>query len=217
MRWTNSKSRRWQRLRADPNQLVTEVSDSLFSDRVRLVAPVIMGAACVSCHNCASRKPQAGLEGRRRARHPGGEHHAADRRQPVLVQVPADLFRRCWRRPGITFIVHAAAPGAAVISGMNRELETANEFLASLSMKISRYLSPQIYKSIFSGQKRRHHPHRAQEAHDLLLRHQGFHRDHRAPAARADHAAAQRVFHRDVARSRSSTAAPSTSSSATRC
>ena len=36
---------------------------------------------------------------------------------------------------------------------MNKELETANEFLAVLSMKISRYLSPQIYKSIFSGQK----------------------------------------------------------------
>ena len=36
---------------------------------------------------------------------------------------------------------------------MNRELETANDFLATLSMKISRYLSPQIYKSIFSGQK----------------------------------------------------------------
>ena len=36
---------------------------------------------------------------------------------------------------------------------MNAELETANDFLASLSMKISRYLSPQIYKSIFSGQK----------------------------------------------------------------
>ncbi len=36
---------------------------------------------------------------------------------------------------------------------MNSELETSNEFLASLSMKISRYLSPQIYKSIFSGQK----------------------------------------------------------------
>src|SRR5581483_4366517 len=33
------------------------------------------------------------------------------------------------------------------------ELETSNEFLASLSMKISRYLSPQVYKSIFSGQK----------------------------------------------------------------
>ena len=42
---------------------------------------------------------------------------------------------------------------AAVIQGMNTELETANDFLASMSMKISRYLSPQIYKSIFSGQK----------------------------------------------------------------
>jgi hypothetical protein len=42
---------------------------------------------------------------------------------------------------------------AAIINGMNVELETANEFLASLSRKISRYLSPQIYKSIFSGQK----------------------------------------------------------------
>jgi class 3 adenylate cyclase len=36
---------------------------------------------------------------------------------------------------------------------MNRELEAGNEFLASISMKISKYLSPQIYKSIFSGEK----------------------------------------------------------------
>ena len=39
------------------------------------------------------------------------------------------------------------------IMGMNKELEANNDFLASLSMKISRYISPQIYKSIFSGQK----------------------------------------------------------------
>ena len=30
-------------LRADPNQLVTDVSNSLFDDRIRLIAPVIMG------------------------------------------------------------------------------------------------------------------------------------------------------------------------------
>jgi adenylate cyclase len=41
---------------------------------------------------------------------------------------------------------------AATISNINRELETANEFLATVSSKISRYLSPQIYKSIFTGQ-----------------------------------------------------------------
>ena len=39
------------------------------------------------------------------------------------------------------------------IKAMNRELESANDFLATLSMKISRYISPQVYKSIFSGQK----------------------------------------------------------------
>ena len=35
---------------------------------------------------------------------------------------------------------------------MNKELETTNEFLASLSSKLSRYLPPQIYNSIFNGQ-----------------------------------------------------------------
>ena len=36
---------------------------------------------------------------------------------------------------------------------MNSQLEAANNFLASLSVKISRYLSPQVYSSIFSGHK----------------------------------------------------------------
>jgi class 3 adenylate cyclase len=39
------------------------------------------------------------------------------------------------------------------IKGMNRELESANDFLATLSMKISRYISPQVCKGILSGQK----------------------------------------------------------------
>jgi class 3 adenylate cyclase len=53
---------------------------------------------------------------------------------------------------GFTFIA-VQRRQAATIRGMNRELESTNEFLATLSMKISRYLSPQVYKSIFSGQK----------------------------------------------------------------
>src|SRR6185437_9719545 len=53
---------------------------------------------------------------------------------------------------GVTFI-GVQQRQATTIRGMNRELETSNEFLASLSMKISKYLSPQIYKSIFSGEK----------------------------------------------------------------
>lgn len=35
----------------------------------------------------------------------------------------------------------------------NRDLEAANDFLVRISTKISHYLAPQIYKSIFSGQK----------------------------------------------------------------
>jgi class 3 adenylate cyclase len=41
----------------------------------------------------------------------------------------------------------------ALIQGMNRELVQANEFLAGVSTKLAKYLSPQIYRSIFSGQK----------------------------------------------------------------
>jgi len=40
----------------------------------------------------------------------------------------------------------------ANIRNVNKELENANQFLAAISMKISHYLSPQIYKSIFSGE-----------------------------------------------------------------
>ena len=39
------------------------------------------------------------------------------------------------------------------LADMNRELEASNDFLARISSKISHYLAPQIYKSIFSGQR----------------------------------------------------------------
>ncbi len=138
-------------LRADPQRVVTDVTDSLFSDHVRLIAPIVMGAACVDCHNS----------------HPESTKHdwrVGDVRgiqevsitQPLAANIYSFkylliymLFVAC---SGITFIVLQRRQ-AAQIHGMNRELETANEFLATLSMKISRYLSPQIYKSIFSGQR----------------------------------------------------------------
>ena len=45
-------------LRNHTNQQLTEVSASIFSDRVRLVAPVIMGSACVNCHNAHPESPK---------------------------------------------------------------------------------------------------------------------------------------------------------------
>jgi adenylate cyclase len=53
---------------------------------------------------------------------------------------------------GLTFIVWQRRQ-SFLIQGMNSELAEANDFLAAISMKIAKYLSPQVYKSIFSGQK----------------------------------------------------------------
>lgn len=138
-------------LRRDPNQVLSLESSSLFVDQVRLVAAVIMGAACVNCHNA----------------HPESTKHdwkVGDVRslQEVTIAQPigGDIFAFKYLLAyfflvaliGFLFIALQRRL-AAVIQGMNTELETANDFLASLSMKISRYLAPQIYKSIFSGQK----------------------------------------------------------------
>src|SRR6202044_1512272 len=38
-------------LRDDPHQQITDISRSAFSDRIRLIAPVIMEKPCVDCHN----------------------------------------------------------------------------------------------------------------------------------------------------------------------
>ena len=140
-----------RRLRENPNQTINGASSSIFTDRIRLIAPVIMEQACVSCHNAHPESPKRdwkvgdvrGLQEVSIVQPIAGSIFAFNYLlfYFVLVAAVGFLFIAMQRRQ------------AAVIRGMNVELETANEFLASLSMKISRYLSPQIYKSIFSGQK----------------------------------------------------------------
>jgi class 3 adenylate cyclase len=138
-------------LRQNPKQPITDVSASLFSDRVRLIAPIVMGAPCVNCHNSHPESPKR-------------DWKVGDVRgiQEVTISQPiaANIFSF---KHLLIYFVFTAAVGfgfiamqrrqAGVIAGVNRELETANEFLASVSMKISRYLAPQIYKSIFSGER----------------------------------------------------------------
>ena len=47
-----------RRLRENPNQMISSDTASLFSDQVRLVAPVVMGAPCVACHNSHPESPK---------------------------------------------------------------------------------------------------------------------------------------------------------------
>jgi class 3 adenylate cyclase len=138
-------------LRAQPDRQIIKETASVFTDSVRLIAPVIMGAACVNCHNSHPESPKR-------------DWKVGDVRgiQEVTItqRIASNIFSFKYllayfafmAASGVTFI-GIQRRQAATISGMNRELETSNDFLASLSMKISRYLSPQVYKSIFSGQK----------------------------------------------------------------
>ena len=138
-------------LRRKSDQKLTDISFSVFRDRVRLIAPIIMGSACVSCHNSHPESPKR-------------DWKVGDVRgiqeitigQPFAKNIFSFKYLLAYfvfmAAAGISFIV-VQRRQAAIIRTINGELETANEFLATLSMKISRYLSPQIYKSIFSGQK----------------------------------------------------------------
>ncbi|HWT95998.1 MAG TPA: adenylate/guanylate cyclase domain-containing protein [Terriglobales bacterium] len=140
-----------KKLRQDPDQTVTDVSWSGLSNSFRLVTPIIMGQTCVSCHNSHPDSPKT-------------DWKVGDVRgiQEVVISQPlaANIFSFKYL---LAYFIFVACLGVgfillqrrqtAVISGINRELESTNEFLAAISLKISRYLSPQIYKSIFSGQK----------------------------------------------------------------
>src|ERR1700753_1027583 len=141
-----------QSLRQNPGQRnIVEATNSAFRDRVRLVAPIVMGPACVSCHNSHPDSPKR-------------DWKVGDVRgiQEVSISQPlaANLFSFKYLLAyfalaaisGVSFLVSQRRQ-ALQIQGMNRELEATNDFLATLSLKISRYIPPQIYKSIFSGQK----------------------------------------------------------------
>ena len=138
-------------LRARPETPLQEVSGALFDRRVRLVAPVIMAEACVACHNAHPESPKHDWK--------VGDVRGIQEfviQQPIAANIFAFKFLMIYFASGATVglaFIALQRRQAAVIRGVNRELESANEFLAAISMKIAKYLSPQIYKSIFSGQR----------------------------------------------------------------
>src|SRR5436190_6499781 len=128
------------RLRENPRQVLSDVSNSLFSDRVRLIAPVVMGQTCVNCHNAHPERPKHDWK--------VGDVRGIQEvtiTQPIAGNIFSFKYLLAYfilvATVGLLFIVMQRRQ-AATIQGMNAELETTNDFLASLSMKISRYLSP---------------------------------------------------------------------------
>jgi adenylate cyclase len=138
-------------LRANPEASpLTESTSTGLRTAVRLVSPVIMGAACVKCHNSHPESTKR-------------DWKVGDVRgiQEVTVSQPIALslwsfkyslvYFLCVASIGLTFIFMQRRQNAN-IRDVNVKLEGSNQFLEAISMKISHYLSPQIYKSIFSGE-----------------------------------------------------------------
>ena len=131
-----------QRLRQNPNQQLVQVSDTILTDRVRLITPVIMGQGCVNCHNSHPESLKV-------------DWKVGDVRgiQEVSIAQPigANIFTLKYLSGYFMLTAAVGCLSIALHRRQNAELDTVNKFLASLPIKISRNLSP--YKSIFSGQK----------------------------------------------------------------
>lgn len=109
-----------------------------------------MGAACVQCHNSHPDSPKK-------------DWKIGDVRGLQEIEIHEEVGASLWSfKYSVAYFLFVAAAGLgfialqrrqnATIRSMNDELASTNNFLAAVSMKISHYLSPQIYKSIFSGE-----------------------------------------------------------------
>jgi adenylate cyclase len=137
--------------RAGSSTSMSEVTGSVFNRTVRMATPLIMTQACVECHNSLADSPKRDWK-----LGDVGGIQAVTLREPINANLLAFKYLLVYVAAALAlgvFFVWMQRRQRSLIEGLNRELEGTNEFLAGISHKISKYLSPQIYKSIFSGQK----------------------------------------------------------------
>ena len=130
---------------------VFSTSGNLFDQTVRLAVPVVMQEPCVACHNSHPNSPFR-------------EWEVGDVRgiQAVTVSQPivANLFSF---RYLLSYVAIAGTVGFAFAAlqwrqalhfrALSDQLAEANRFLQTISQKLAKYLSPQVYRSIFRGDK----------------------------------------------------------------
>jgi class 3 adenylate cyclase len=122
-------------LEADPRQPISGVSWHGTNSEVRYVTPIIMGRSCVACHNSDPESPKRDWK--------VGDVRGIQElivTQPIAPNVFSFKFL-------LIYFVFAGALGLGFILLQRRQAA----FMASISTQLSRYLSPQIYRSIFSG------------------------------------------------------------------
>ncbi|MDE4133035.1 adenylate/guanylate cyclase domain-containing protein [Phaeobacter sp. QD34_3] len=135
----------------DGEPFLVHSTGNIRNREITLATPVVMAGACVECHNAHPKSPKQDWK--------VGDVRAV---QTVTVRQPVALNLWSFKWLLLYFAV-AGSIGllfamvqfrlAGRFSRMNAELAANNAFLADISLKISKYLSPQVYKSIFSGEK----------------------------------------------------------------
>lgn len=141
------------KFRTDPrgDDFAVNSTGSIWNREITLATPVVMAGGCVNCHNSHPESPKKDWK--------VGDIRAL---QTVTVRQPVAL--NLWSFKWLLLYFAAAGTAgfffavlqyklAGSFSRMNDELTANNEFLAGISLKISKYLSPQVYRSIFSGEK----------------------------------------------------------------
>jgi len=138
-------------LRQRPGEPVYQFAGSLSGYRLRYVAPVIMTAPCVSCHNTHPDSPKR-------------DWRIGDVRgiQEISLAEPI-LSNALFSRYLFLYFLLTAAVGffvflyqrrqAAAFQRIAQDLEGANSFLKVVADKIAKYFPPQIYERIFSGER----------------------------------------------------------------
>ncbi len=135
-------------LAAHPSEIATRSRWHGLTTEVRYATPIVMTASCVACHNADPNSPKRNWK--------VGEIGGIQ--ELILTQPLAmNLFSFKYL---VLYILVVLILGAAIFRQENRQskaidranadLSTANEALIELSSNISRYISPQIYESIFS-------------------------------------------------------------------
>ena len=133
----------------EPEDRLEQADGGLLERHFTLVTPVVMNDSCIGCHNAHPDSPKR-------------DWQAGDVRGLQVVSVAQPIA------PGIAslswllayFALAAAAAAFAIraqsrlshsVERLNAELEQKGAFLAGLAEKITKYLSPQVFRSIMSG------------------------------------------------------------------
>lgn len=135
----------------DPEDSDAILTGNLFDRSIQLATPIVMGQACVSCHNTHKDSPKT-------------DWKVGDIRGIQSIALHQPIAMNIWSFKWLLGYMALAGTAGLVFAvvqfslarsfqDINAELTENNTFLADISLKISRYISPQIYHSIFSGEK----------------------------------------------------------------